>query len=128
MTALALALAIVACVGWTLHARALRRALRRAWAEIDALEGHGRIAAPPERESAARIDDLLAVSDAQPFTLADYRREGAELEQRFLAEHGTHAEDIDVAIRRGVLPCDDPLVQEWVALQALLPYVSTEDD
>lgn len=73
--------------------------------------------------SAPRIDDLLAEFGTEAFTLADYKRERAALERRFLAVHGTHAEDIDVAIRRGVLPCTDPLVEDWVALQALAPYV-----
>jgi hypothetical protein len=72
--------------------------------------------------SAPRIDDLLA--GTEPFTLADFRRECAAIERRFLTEHGTHAEDIDVAIRRGVLPCTDQLVEEWVALWTLAPYIA----
>lgn len=72
--------------------------------------------------TAASIDDLLT----EPFTLADYQRDRAALERRFLAVHGTHAEDIDIAIRRGVLPCTDPLVEEWVALQAMATYVGGE--
>lgn len=75
--------------------------------------------------TAATIDDLL--TDADVFTLADFHRERAELERRFLAEHGTHAEDIDCAVRRGVLPCTDPLVEKWVALWALAPYVGVEE-
>jgi hypothetical protein len=38
MTIFALALAIAACIGWMAHTRVLHRALREAWAEIDALE------------------------------------------------------------------------------------------
>jgi hypothetical protein len=76
--------------------------------------------------SAPSIDDLLAEFETEPFTLAEFQRERADLERRFLAAHGTHAEDIDVAIRRGVLPCTDPLVEEWVALWSLAPYVGVE--
>lgn len=76
--------------------------------------------------TALRIDDLLAEFGTESFTLADYQRERADLERRFLSVHGTHAEDIDVAIRRGVLPCTDPLVEEWAELQALAPYVGAE--
>lgn len=76
--------------------------------------------------TAPSIDDLLAEFGTEPFTLADYQRERADLERRFLAVHGTHAEDIDVAIRRGVLPCTDPLVEAWVDLQSLAPYVGAE--
>jgi hypothetical protein len=76
--------------------------------------------------TAPSIDDLLAEFGTEPFTLADFQRERADLEQRFLAVHGTHAEDIDIAIRRGVLPCTDPLVEEWVALWSLAPYVGVE--
>lgn len=36
-------------------------------------------------------------------------------------------EDFDVAIRRGVPPCNDPLVEEWVSLQALAPYMRTRN-
>lgn len=57
--------------------------------------------------TAPSIDDLLAEFGTEPFTLVDFNRERAELERRFLAVHGTHAEDIDVAIRRGLLPCTD---------------------
>lgn len=74
----------------------------------------------------ASIDDLLAEFGTEPFTLADYQRERADLEKRILVKHGTHAEDIDVAIRRGVLLCTDPLVEEWVELMALAPYVGAE--
>jgi hypothetical protein len=121
MTLVFMVLAIAACIGWTLHARTLRLALHKARGEIDALENHEQIAA-------SRIEDLLAEFDTKPFTLADYQRERAELERRFLASHGTHAEDIDTAIRRGILLCNDPLVEEWVALQALAPYVSAENE
>ena len=38
MTLFALALAVIACIGWEAHTWVLRRALREAWAEIDALE------------------------------------------------------------------------------------------
>ena len=75
--------------------------------------------------TAPRIDDLLARFSTESFTITDYQRERAVLERRFLLTHGTHAEDIDIAIRRGVLPCTDPLVEEWVALQA--PYVGAEE-
>lgn len=118
MTLVFMALSIAACIGWTLHARTLRRALHKAWTEIDALENREQIDAPPALECVARIDDLLAEFNTKPFTPADYQRELAELEQRFLAEHGTHAEDIDIAIRHGILPCNDPLVEKWAALQA----------
>ena len=74
--------------------------------------------------TAPSIDDLLTRFGTKAFTAADYQRERAGLERRFLSIHGTHSEDIDVAIRRGVLPCTDPLVEEWIALQALAPYVS----
>jgi len=74
--------------------------------------------------TAPSISDLL--TDDVPFTIVDYQRERTRLERRFLAVHGTHAEDIDVAIRRGVLPCTDPLVEEWTALQALVPYLEME--
>lgn len=67
---------------------------------------------------------LLAGTD--PFTLADFQRERIALERGFLAEHGTHAEDIDDTVRRGVLPCTDRLVEDWVALWALAPYVGVE--
>lgn len=76
--------------------------------------------------TAPGIDYLIAEFGTEPFTLADYRRDRADLERRFLAVHGTHAEDIDVAIRRGVLPCTDPLVEAWVDLQSLAPYVGEE--
>jgi hypothetical protein len=76
--------------------------------------------------TAPRIDDLLTRFSTEAFTAADYQRERAALERRFLSTHGTHAEDIDIAIRRGVLPCTDPLVDEWTALQALAPYVDGE--
>ena len=99
MTALTLALTLVACIGWTLHARVLHRALREARDEVAALE---------------------------KFTRADYQRERTELERRFLTEHGICAEDIGIAILRGVLPWTDPLVAEWVALLELSPYVSGE--
>lgn len=74
--------------------------------------------------TAPSISDLL--TDTVPFTSTDYQRERARLERRFLTVHGTHADDIDVAIRRGVLPCTDPLVEEWAALQALAPYLGVE--
>ena len=74
--------------------------------------------------TAPSISNLL--TDSVPFTVADYQRERARLERRFLAVHDTHAKDIDVAIRRGVLPCTDPLVEEWTALQALAPYLEVE--
>jgi hypothetical protein len=73
--------------------------------------------------TATRSDELLTNFGTEAFTLADYQRERAVLERHFLSTHGTHAEDIDIAIRRGVLPCTDPLVEEWTALQALEPYV-----
>lgn len=38
MTLFALVLALAACIGWTAHARELRRALHNAWDEIDELE------------------------------------------------------------------------------------------
>lgn len=76
--------------------------------------------------SAPSIDDLLVEFGTEPFTLADFQRERVALELRFLATHGTHTEDIDIAIRRGVLPCTDPLVEEWVALWSLAPYVGVE--
>lgn len=76
--------------------------------------------------TAPTIDDLLAEFGTESFTLADFQRERAELELRFLAVHGTHAEDIDAAIRRGVLPCTDSLVEEWIDLWALAPYVGVE--
>jgi len=75
---------------------------------------------------APSIDDLLSEFGAEAFTLADYQRERANLEARFLAVHGTQREDIDVAIRRGLLPCADPIVERWVALQALAPYLEEE--
>ncbi len=73
--------------------------------------------------TAPSIDDLLAEFGTEAFTLADYQRERADLERRFLAVHGTHAEDIEVAIRRGLLPCTDPLVEEWVDLMSIAPYL-----
>jgi hypothetical protein len=76
--------------------------------------------------TAPTIDDLLAEFGTEPFTIADFNRERADLERRFHAVHGTHAEDIDIAIRRGVLPCTDPLVEEWVALWSLATYVGAE--
>ncbi len=72
------------------------------------------------------IDDLIG--GIEPFNLVDFQRERAALERQFLARHGTHAEDIDIAIHRGVLPCHDPLVEAWVALQALAPYLDDVDD
>lgn len=102
MTVAFMVLAIAACIGWTLNARMLRRALYKAWAEIDALE------------------------NLSPFTPVDYQRALTDLERRFLATHGTHAEDIDVAIRRGILPCSDPLVEEWIELKTRVPYVRVE--
>jgi len=75
---------------------------------------------------APNIDDLLAEFGTKPFTRVDYQRERATLERQFLTVHGTHAEDIDIAIRRGLLPCTDPLVEEWTALQALAPYVGED--
>jgi hypothetical protein len=100
----------------------------------EAAQGLERLASSWERRSqekppmsvAPRVDDLLA--DTNAFTPADYQRERAALEQRFLTKHGTCAEDIDAAICRGALPCDDPLVEEWTALQALAPYMTTKDD
>ncbi len=76
--------------------------------------------------TAPSIDELLSDFGTEVFTLADYQREREELATRFLAVHGTHAEDIDVAIRRGLLPCADPIVERWVALQALAPYLEEE--
>lgn len=73
--------------------------------------------------AAAGIADLLARFNTKSFTGADYQRQRAVLERRFLSIHGTHAEDIDTAIQRGVLLCSDPLVEEWLALAALAPYV-----
>ena len=73
--------------------------------------------------AACELAHLRQREPDDPFTSTDYQRELARLERRFLTAHGTHAEDIDVTIRRGVLPCTDPLVEEWTALQALAPYL-----
>jgi hypothetical protein len=76
--------------------------------------------------AAASIDDLLEEFGSEPFTLADFRRERAQLERRFLMTYGIHAVDIDDVVRRGDLHSTE-LVEQWVALHALAPYVGARD-
>jgi hypothetical protein len=76
--------------------------------------------------ASASIDDLLEEFKTEPFTLADFRRERALLERRFLMTYGIHAVDIDDLVRRGELH-NTELVEQWVALHALAPYVNARD-
>lgn len=76
--------------------------------------------------AAASIDDLLEEFGTKPFTLADFRREKALLERRFLMTYGIHAVDIDDVVRRGDLHTTE-LVEQWVSLHALAPYVGARE-
>lgn len=72
----------------------------------------------------SRIDDLLG--DGSAFTLEKFRDERAALEERFALEYKISAYDIKLAVNRGHVPCSSKLVQEWVALMALWPYVDPD--
>lgn len=76
--------------------------------------------------SAASIDELLEEFGTRTFTLADFYRERSQLERKFLMTYGIHPVYIDGVIRRGELHCTT-LVDQWVALHELAPYLGVKD-
>jgi hypothetical protein len=69
------------------------------------------------------IDDLLA-EFGDPFTREDFDRERAALVRRFAEERDLRTvEEIETTIAEHILPCSDPLVEAWIDLHNLEPYL-----
>ena len=68
----------------------------------------------------ADIDDLLQAFGTVSFSPAEFRRERALLERRFLMTYGIHAADIAENIRSGQLGHTE-LVELWIDLHDFAP-------
>lgn len=71
---------------------------------------------------------LLAALDDPEFTPAMFHAERAELVTAFHTKHGIAADAIDDAIRAHALPCTNPLVERWIELYELEPYLDLEEE
>lgn len=65
------------------------------------------------------------LSDVLVFTKETFIQEKSKLENLFLLQMNIKSEDIEGRIKND-LSCDNELVQEWIALHALEPYLEKE--
>ncbi len=69
-----------------------------------------------------RIDALVDELGIEPVTEASFRRDRARLAKKFFVVYGVHEMEIDDLIRANELP-EDEMVQDWIELHAVEPYV-----
>lgn len=69
----------------------------------------------------ASIDELLA--GVPIYTRAQFELDRERLEHGFLMLHRLQADAIDRAIIDGTLSCCNPLVEEWIAIHDMEPYL-----
>ena len=68
------------------------------------------------------ISALIKELDIESFSRKQFEEEKNELEEKFLKK-GIKPDEIDSKIESLELSCMDPLVEEWVDLMALRPYL-----
>jgi len=72
------------------------------------------------------LENLVDELGIDKVTSESFARDKARLVRTFLVTYGCLAEDIDELIRAGDLSEADDLVQEWIALHELAPFVEME--
>lgn len=73
------------------------------------------------------INELLEEFGDPPFTAVDFARERMELLAEFRLKYGLNNDDqINEAIRTYRLPCGNTLVERWISLMTLKPYIDEE--
>lgn len=76
---------------------------------------------------ASTISELLEEFSDPPYTAADYRRDMAAIEARFLSA-GVHPEEIEPMIQSHQYQCSDELADDWIQLKALEPFLDFDSE